>query len=49
MKKKCTLITNNYLKVTDTKNAFRLQRTVKKPKIKLYNTVSEVMNKIIKN
>ena len=49
MKKKWTLITNNYLNVIDIKkNAFRPQKTVKKTKIKLYNTVREVMNKVIK-
>lgn len=49
MKKKWTLITNNYLKVTDIKkSAFRPQKTVKKTKIKLYNTVSDVMNEVIK-
>jgi hypothetical protein len=51
MKKKWTLITNNYLKVTDIiKSASRPQKTAKNPKIKLYeyNTVSDVMNKDIK-
>jgi hypothetical protein len=49
MKTKWTLATNNYLKVTDIKkSAFRPHKTVKKTKIKLHSTVSEVMKKVIK-